>query len=139
MSTVIRPVVSDKNRYRISKHRYYELKHFCLQYPEWRDQYVSLSGNFGYSLPRKDEIRSNHIPDTTAEIAITRSLLKKNMDLVDDVIAAADGELGFYLKKAVTEGISFVNLKSRYSIPCERDMFYNRYRKFFWLLSRAKD
>ena len=139
MSTVIRPVVSDKNRYRISKHRYYELKHFCLQYGEWKERYNELTSNMGMAVPSKLAIRTSYIPDTTAETAITRSLLKKNMDLVDDVITAADSELGFYLKKAVTEGISFINLKSRYSIPCERDMFYNRYRKFFWLLSRSKD
>lgn len=42
MGTVIRPEVSHKNTYYISKHRYYELKHFCLQYPEWRKSYISL-------------------------------------------------------------------------------------------------
>lgn len=33
MSTLIRPEVSEKNKYWIDKHRHYELKHFCLQYP----------------------------------------------------------------------------------------------------------
>ena len=28
--------ISVKNKYYISKHRYLELKHFCLQYPEWK-------------------------------------------------------------------------------------------------------
>lgn len=28
--------LSVKNQYYIPKHRYYELRHFCLQYPEWR-------------------------------------------------------------------------------------------------------
>ena len=32
-----RAEVSKKNKYYISKHRYYELKHFCLQYKEWED------------------------------------------------------------------------------------------------------
>ena len=39
MSTVIRPEISKKNLYWIPKHRYYELKHFCLQYPEWKKNY----------------------------------------------------------------------------------------------------
>ena len=30
-----RAEVSKRNKYYISKHRYYELKHFCLQYSEW--------------------------------------------------------------------------------------------------------
>ncbi len=36
MGTDIRPEISRRSRYDISRHRYYELKHFCLQYPEWK-------------------------------------------------------------------------------------------------------
>lgn len=32
MATTIRPEVSKKSKYWIERHRYYELKHFCLQY-----------------------------------------------------------------------------------------------------------
>lgn len=44
MGTTIRPELSKKNPYWIEKHRYYELKHFCLQYPIWRQAYNSLGG-----------------------------------------------------------------------------------------------
>ena len=43
MGTKIRPELSKKNKYWIPRHRYYELKHFCLQYPEWKEQYTNLS------------------------------------------------------------------------------------------------
>lgn len=33
MGTTLRAELSEKNPYWIEKHRYYELKHFCLQYP----------------------------------------------------------------------------------------------------------
>jgi len=36
MSTVIRPELSKSSKYWIDRHRYYELKHFCLQYPIWK-------------------------------------------------------------------------------------------------------
>lgn len=39
MSTTIHPELSKKNTYWIEKHRYYELKHFCLQYPIWKEAY----------------------------------------------------------------------------------------------------
>ena len=42
MSRIIRPELSKSNPYYISKHRYYELKHFCLQYYEWKELYLSL-------------------------------------------------------------------------------------------------
>ena len=32
MGTTLRAELSEKNPYWIEKHRYYELKHFCLQY-----------------------------------------------------------------------------------------------------------
>lgn len=35
MSTNIRPELSRKNPYWLPKHRYYELKHFIMQYPAW--------------------------------------------------------------------------------------------------------
>ena len=51
MGTTIRPELSEKNPYWIEKHRYYELKHFCLQYPIWRKAYSLLDG---YANPPKD-------------------------------------------------------------------------------------
>ena len=44
MATEIRPELSEKNPYWIGKHRYYELKHFCLQYPIWKKAYNALLG-----------------------------------------------------------------------------------------------
>ena len=42
MSTVIRPEISEKNKYWISKHRFYELRHFCLQYREWERERLNI-------------------------------------------------------------------------------------------------
>ena len=41
MATKIRAAISEKNKYWIDKHRHYELKHFCLQYPMWKKQYAT--------------------------------------------------------------------------------------------------
>ena len=32
----VKPELSKRNPYKLDKHRYYELKHFCLQYPDWK-------------------------------------------------------------------------------------------------------
>ena len=42
MATVIRAEISEKNKYWIDKHRHYELKHFCLQYPSWKKAYADF-------------------------------------------------------------------------------------------------
>ncbi len=56
MGTVIRPEISVKNTYWLPKHRYYELKHFCLQYPEWKKNYICLDG-----LPSRSSIVTEHV------------------------------------------------------------------------------
>lgn len=39
-----KPELSEKNLYHLSRHRYYELKHFCFQYPEWKKNIALASG-----------------------------------------------------------------------------------------------
>ena len=48
MATILRPELSPKNKYHIDKHRYYEHKHFCLQYTEWKKSYSTFDDT---SLP----------------------------------------------------------------------------------------
>lgn len=43
MTTKIRPELSKLNPYWISTHRFYELKHFCLQFPEWEKEANDIS------------------------------------------------------------------------------------------------
>ena len=68
MSTVIRNEISKKNKWYIGKHRYLELKHFCLQYPEWKEEYHRLYSPLrGY---RSDlERTSDSFLDPTGDIA----------------------------------------------------------------------
>lgn len=51
----------------------------------------------------------------------------------------ADEELQNYILKAVTEDFSYSYMKTRLNIPCGRDMFYEKYRRFFWLLDKTRD
>lgn len=42
MSTLIRAKISISNPYYLDKHRYYELKHFVMQYPFHNDIYLEM-------------------------------------------------------------------------------------------------
>ena len=66
-----------------------------------------------------------------------RKLLSDYMRMVEQSAMAADPELYSYILKSITENLTFVVLKSVYDIPCERDMFYDRRRKFFLVLNGA--
>lgn len=138
MATVVRAQISENNKYWISKHRHYELKHFCLQYPEWKKEYLTL-GVPSASSAMLEVISSNRTPsDLTARYAIRRVYYAERIDLIEKIAKEADKYLYEYILRAVTEGLSYTYLKSRLKIPCSRDMYYDRYRRFFWLLSEAR-
>ena len=139
MATVIRPEISVKNKYYIDKHRHYELKHFCLQYNEWKKAYASCNESIIFTSKFERESSSNIHSDLTAKYALKKLQYGSRIKLIERVAMDADDFLYPYILKAVTEGLSYTNLKAVHNIPCGRDMYYDRYRKFFWLLSEARD
>ena len=138
MATVIRAEISEKNKYWIDKHRHYELKHFCLQYYSWKKAYEELTGLNG----RSDDTsysKSNIPGDPTGKCVEMRSVYLERMDLIRRIAFEADPDLADYIFKAVTENLSYTYLKGIMNIPCGRDMYYDRYRRFFWLLSKSRN
>lgn len=132
--------LSSNSKWWLPKYRYLELRYFALQYPEWKRKYAELEGSVGLASRGADILRVNasKIADRTAEIAIQRKLLSDYMRMVEQSAMAADPELYSYILKSVTENLTFVVLKSVHGIPCERDMFYDRRRKFYWVLSGVR-
>lgn len=128
MGTNIRTTLSKKSPYYISKHRRLELVHFCLQYPEWKEYLSSI----------KCRGTSDEFSDPTGEEAVRRVLYSRNIDMVERCAKIAGGEIWKYLFKAVTSGVSYVHLATVENIPCSRDYFYDRYHKFWFILSQEK-
>ena len=138
MATLIRPEISVKNKYYIDRHRHYELKHFCLQYPLWKKSYSELDDS-SISLAVIDGVRTSNMPgDPTAKRALLKTFYMERMELLESVAIKADPYLHRYILKAVTEGLSYTYLKTMMGIPCGKDMYYDRYRRFFWLLSQER-
>lgn len=126
MSTVIRAELSHKSKYHIDKHRYYELKHFCLQYPNWKKSYAevdAMAQNGGHERISP----TNRVSDMTAACAEKKLYYLKRMDLSE------------YIVKAVTSNLGYAYLKTKLDMPASKDMYYDRYRKFFWHLSQARN
>lgn len=138
MSTSIRPELSPKNCYWIEKHRYYELKHFCLQYPTWRRKYNSLIC-YPSSWPKLvPPTKTNVISDPVTMFVDERLFYSNRMDMLERVAKETDEKLACYILKAITEGISYDHLRARTDIPCCKDTYYDLYRRFFWLLSKER-
>ena len=139
MSTVIRPEISEKNEFYISKHRYYELKHFALQYPLWKKAYSDIDGfRANYSV-LNGTFATNVLVDVTAKYAMMKTFYAYRIDMVERAAMDADEDLWPYILRGVTEGRSYTYLKTKLDMPCSRDTYYNRFRKFFYLLSEYRD
>ena len=138
MSDKIRPELSRKNQYWLDRHRYYELKHFCLQYPLWIKERAAINGlvctRYGASLYSYDSALS----DPTLKAADARLFYTNRIEMVERIAKETDPVIGHYILVGVTCGASYEAMNARSQIPCGKDMYYDYYRKFFWLLSRER-
>lgn len=139
MATLIRPEISEKNKYWIDKHRHYELKHFCLQYPSWKKAYDEFNDP-SIPLSTIERVPTSNLPgDPTAKRALMKAVYSKKIELIEKAAMETDRYLCGYILKAVTENLSYTYLKSKLDIPCGKDMYYDRYRRFFWILNQARN
>lgn len=100
--------------YELDRHRYLELKHFCLQYGRFKELYLKLE----------------HLGDSVSSIAAVRTDCWRSMELIETTAYNTDLELGYYIFRSVTEDVSYKEL------GCANLDGYRR--KFFWLLHLAK-
>ena len=128
----LRSEISKRSPYYISKHRYLELKHFCLQYPEWLSELKSLN-YYGAA----GDGRSSDISKPVERIVLRRDKLLNWTGMVEQSCMASDGDIFEYLIKSVCYGASYGNLRAD-GMPCSKDYFYERYRRFFWHLDQVR-
>lgn len=104
--------------YELDRHRYLELKHFCLQYHHYKELYLRLEG-------------AQYPVDNIAAIQLD---CKYAMQLIERTAADCSELLGRYIFRSVTEDVSY----SVVDPPCDHDIFELYRRKFFWMLSDRK-
>lgn len=143
------------DKYGISKYRYGELRNFCMQYREWRDELKY----------KTDAIKSPQITgmpfvggisDSTSNLALRRVELSKKCEVIEQTMILAittlckgktdklvyNGDyqdLYDHMVKAVTEeGVTYDYLFCKMAIPIGRDSFYLMRRYFYYLLDNNK-
>lgn len=132
-----RPELTKKSKYWIPRHRYYELKHFCLQYPSWK-KHLAIISDWPNCIPKEVRIKQNTPKRPTENIILKKNELQGKIDMIERIAKDVDPVIAPYLIKGVTEGFSYDNLRPRTDIPCNREEYYALYRKFFWILSEER-
>ena len=129
-----RSEISVKNKYWIPKHRYLELKNFCLQYPDWKLALNSISflKTFSEFSP------SGNFSNPTYEITKKRIEYMEKISMIEQAAKESDELLWSWLIKGVTGSYSYDYLKYQLNIPASRSTYYDRYRKFFFILDKKK-
>lgn len=111
----------------------------CLQYPGWKIAYADFE-NVSVPLSMIEYYPTSNLPgDPTAKRAMLKCYYSERIKMVEATAMEADGYLYQYIIKAVTEGLSYTYLKTKLGIPCGKDMYYDRYRRFFWLLNNNRE
>ena len=133
----MRGIVQKSNKYYLPKHRFYELYHYCLQYPEWLSEYNSIG--HASAIRMDGEGGGSGTGDPTYTAAERRLVLRERLDEIEKAAAAADPQLSRWILMAVTqEHASYAYLRNVYGMPCGRKMFYDRRRRFYWIMAKMK-
>lgn len=122
--------LSDLN---ISNAKYNELKYFCMQYKEKRQE---LRNSYGVgSFVSNGMPRGNTISNPTESRAIRNIKLQEDIRLIEKTAEEADAEIYRYILKSVTEGLSYEYMGD---VPRCRTKFYDSRRYFFYLLAQKR-
>lgn len=138
MKGAMRPELSDKNPYWIEKHRYYELKHFCLQYPIWKSARAAITGLAERPESVEAVSRMKGVSDPTAKFAEARMYYTDRIEMIENAAKETDPVIGRYILQGVTKGLSYEKLNALEGVPCCKDVYYILYRRFFWILNKLR-
>ena len=132
---IYRKNLSQKNKYKISKHRMMELRHFCYQYPDWKKEYLYFSY---YPKTSEEEIKGTDASDPTFILAEKRLRLSKKMEIVEQSVLEIAPDFYEAFLYGITNDISYEAVKYRFDIPLSKASYYRYYRKFFYILDKKK-
>lgn len=118
--------------YNISRAKYNELKYFCMQYEEKKQE---LHKGYGLGAVVNDGMPKGNLPGSPTErMAVRNVMLQQDIELIEQTALEADQEIYQWLIKNVTEGIPYEWL----NVPAGRRQFYEARRYFFYLLAQKR-
>lgn len=130
----VRPI--NQKKYDISKNRFREVYYHCLQYPEWRSELQYLTDTVKAIEYGKEGKGSTPQGSATEALAIHRAELEDKCKLIEQTAIEADAEIYQWIIQGVTtEYATYRYLRDALGMPCGKKMYYDRRRKFYYLMS----
>lgn len=123
-------------KYELPKETYLLAKHYALNYMEWLTRYNQLKDSVAAVVPDDMPHGKGGTSDPTGDLAEERAELKTKIQKIEDAAREADEQLSHYILLSAVNDLPYHNLCTMHKIPCGRDMFYDRKRKFYYLLSK---
>lgn len=130
-----RPI--NKDEYGISKHRYLEVIHHCLQYPEWREELENMTDTVKAIQYGQEGKGSPSQASATERLAIKRAELLEKCERIEQTAIEADADIYQWLLEGVTtDYATYIYLRDAKGLPCGDQKYYRARRKFYWLMSK---
>lgn len=134
MSKNVSSSISKKSKWWISDNRHMELRYFCRQYKEWQSQVNMVFARSASIVERRPD--GGDISKTVEEDVFKHEKLRLNMRIIEEASIHTDPDLAVWIFKAVTEGYKYEYLRGILDIPCGRRQYYEKLRKFYWVLDK---
>lgn len=118
----------------ISRDRYFELLHYCRQYPEWKLEADSLLGI--RAIKMDGQPHGTTVGDPVSSVAERRERLLEKMTVVEECAAAeADGGWASAIIQNVCIGKSYDQIDKTILPTSTRSEFFRKRRNFFAMLN----
>ena len=131
----MRPI--NKDKYGIDTNRFLEIKYHCLQYPEWRRELAELTNTIKAMQYGQEGKGSPSQASQTERLAIKRMELEEKCKRIEQTTIEADAVIyPWILEGVTTDYATYRYLRDSKKIPCGKKMYYERRRKFYYLMSK---
>ena len=131
--------LSTKSKYWLSNAAFYQAYYFALRYQEFKDTLEEM-GDGSRGLSYDSQPHGSASKSSLEDLAIKRSRISAKVDIIESACRLADAEMYPWLIKAVTNNdVGYDYLRYQLGIPYSRGTFYDRRRKFYYILSHKLD
>ena len=129
----MRRYIPDYSDEGISRERYYELLHFCRQYPEWKKSAASLLGTSAQRYSTEAHAAGT-VSDPTERAAAKRETYLNRIQIVDTAAYNAGNAWSDTLIRNVCYGVPLAAIDPIMMPSSNRNTYFVVKKKFFVLL-----